>query len=163
MFMILMMVFTMVAGLFAYEPKKECAKIKRNGNVVYYEKTEPYNPLIWNEDYRDYVKWVIRKGYTVEQLVDYEYSLLESSRKGYYFSMEKAINQKPDSFEITITELINEKEYTRSSWLKQAKSDMTWAVTCLVFVTEENYLTLTKEEMYKKVNDFIEEVKAENR
>ena len=37
--MVLMMVFAMITGLFAYEPKKECTKVKRNGDVVYYEKT----------------------------------------------------------------------------------------------------------------------------
>lgn len=37
MIMVLMMVFTMVAGLFAYEPKKECVTVK--GNKVYYEET----------------------------------------------------------------------------------------------------------------------------
>lgn len=34
---VLMMVVTMVAGLFAYEPKKECVTVK--GNKVYYEET----------------------------------------------------------------------------------------------------------------------------
>lgn len=37
MIMVLMMVFTMIAGLFAYEPKKECVTVK--GNKVRYEET----------------------------------------------------------------------------------------------------------------------------
>ena len=43
MFMIMMMVFTIMLGLFAYEPKKECVKVKINSDVVCYEKTEPYD------------------------------------------------------------------------------------------------------------------------
>lgn len=155
----------MAGSLFAYEPSKENVTVKRNGNIEYYEQTELYKSLIWDRDYEDYVKWVIRKGYTVEQLVDYQYKLLESSRKGYYISMKKAINPNPDGFETHMTKLLNEmngtnispEEHTRNSWLKQAKSDMTWAVTCLVFVTEENYLTLTKEEMKAKMYAFISE------
>ena len=149
------MTLMMAGSLFAYEPKKECAKVKRNGDVKYYEKTEPYKSLIWDKDYEDHVGWCIRKDYTIEQLVDYEYSILESSRKRYYFGMEEATNPEPTDFEIAMTKLLNKmngtvispEEYARSNLLKYAKDEMTWAVTCLVFVTEENYLTLTKEEI----------------
>ena len=160
------MTLMMVGSLFAYEPKKENVTVKRNGDFKYYEQTEPYKAKSdWTKDYNDYVCWVIRKGYTVEQCVDYNYERLESSRKGYYFSMKNAINPRPNGFQTSITELLNKingtdissEEYTRNSWLKSAKDEITWAVTALPFVTKENFLTLTKEEMKAKMYAFISE------
>lgn len=161
------MTLMMVGSLFAYEPKKENVTVKRNGDFKYYEKTEAYSYSTNNagEPNEDCVKWVIRKRYTVEQFVDYHYGRLESSRKGYYFSMEKAIDSNPDSFEIHITKVLNElrrtdespKEHTTKSWLRQARKDRAWAVVALPFITEENYLTLTRDEMLTKMYAFIEE------
>lgn len=162
----LMILVTMAAAsVFAYEPKKENVTVKRNGDIKYYEKTEPYKAKgDWTKDYKDYVCWVIRKGYTVEQCVEYNYKLLEESRRGYFFCMEKAYAGAED-FDINITKLLNKidgtdmspEEHARDSWVKAAKKDRDWAVTALPFVTEENFLRLTKVEMLVKMYAFIEE------
>lgn len=152
------MTLMMAGSLFAYEPKKECTKVKRNGNVEYYEKTEPYNYLSAGlEPNEDCVEWVIRKGYTVEQLVDYVYERLEKSRKGYYFCMKNAIQPNPDDSTVAFAKLFNEnpEERETKTSLRLARKEKAWATTCLVFVTEENYLTLTKEEMLAKMYAFI--------
>lgn len=178
MLMILMMVFGLSAA-FAYEPKVECAKIKRNGDIKYYEKTELYNWLspVLSADpkdtySRDYVVWVIRKGYTVEQLVDYNYEKLEQARGSYYYDMKKVTNpEEPSNASKAYVDAINAingtnitpEEHEMEMALKSVEEDITWATTCIPFVTEENFLTLTKEEMLAKIYAFIEEVKASNK
>jgi hypothetical protein len=155
----LFIITLMMAGsLFAYEPKKENVTVKRNGDIVYYEKTEPYNYLMAGlEPDKDYVKWVIRKGYTVEQAVDYAYERLDKSRKGYYFLMKKAIDPKPDDSIVAFAKLFNKDpvEWETKTSMRLARGEISWATTCLVFVTEENFLTLTKEEMIAKMYAFI--------
>lgn len=178
--MVLMMVLMMAGSLFAYEPKKECAKVKRNGNVEYYEKTELYNWLspglsadpndtgLFGYS-RDNVFWVIRKGYTVEQMVDYNYEKLEQARRDYYYDMKKVSQPKePSNASKAYVDAINAingtnityEEHEMKMALESVEEDITWAITCIVFVTEENFLTLTKEEMLAKMYAFIEEVKA---
>ena len=182
MMMIMMMVVTVMTGLFAYEPKKECAKVKRNGDVKYYEKTELYNRLspglladpndtgLFGYS-SDCVSWVIRKGYTVEQHVDYVYEKLERARRDYYYDMKHVESPVVDSFTKKIVDALNEingtnityEEYEMEMALESVEKDITWAITCIDFVTEDNFLTLTKEEMLARMLDFVEEVKAESK
>lgn len=125
MFMILMMAFTMMAGLFAYEPNKENLTIKRN-KIIYYEKTEPYY-FCWLHvsDYKkDYRKWVISKSYSVEQLANHYFSRLDVNRGPHIY----------DKFVIAGREA---------------------SVNYIPFVTEENWLTITEEELCEKLKDFI--------
>ena len=132
-------VFTMMAGLFAYEPKKECVTVKGN-KVIYYEQTEVWNIYGWEPETsnkklnQDYVKWVIRKGYTIEQLVGYEFKRLEKLRPH--------INEYGRLIQAT-GEL---GEYNKRT-----------AIISIPFVTEENYLTLSKEDMLAKMYAFIAE------
>ena len=179
MMMVLAMVFTMIAGLFAYEPKKENAKVKRNGNVVYYEKTEPYNINGSKPDPKargwdgskttiDYVKWVIRKGYTVEQFVDYKYERLDSLRDSYFYCMRKSMKPDVSNASIALTNCINiingtnltPEESESEGWLELAEYKKRTAIVSVPFVTEENWKTITREEMLDKIHAFIEEVKA---
>ena len=174
--MVMMMVFTVVVGLFAYEPKKEKAKVKRNGDVIYYEKTEPYNIYGFEPDPKardwdgskttiDYDKWVIRKGYTVDQCVDYNYKRLERFR-GYYLGyMEEADHPEVTSLNKFVVDLTNEVNGTNETYEEHASNlsqECAWyakrtAVISIPFVTEENFLTLTKEEMLAKMYAFISE------
>lgn len=180
--MVLMMGVTMMAGVFAYVPKKENAKVKRNGSVIYYEKTAPYDTLGGKPDPKargwdgrkttlDYDKWVIRKGYTVEQCVNYNYSLLEGFRRGYSYHMKRV--EKPDVTSLTkiivdFTNEINETSETYEEHSINLAREAAWykkrtAVLSIPFVTEDNFLTLTEEEMLARWLDFVEEVKAENK
>ena len=181
MFMILMMVVTMIAGMFAYEPKKECVKVKRNGNVVYYEKTElydyyggepdPKNLCRWYNLYSgttyDYEKWIIRKDYTVEQLVDYEYGRLERFQDSYFHFLEKISNPDVSNAVIAFTNCYNKiegtnftpEEYASKGLLELAEREKRTAILSVPFVTEENFVYMTKAYMYRKMKTFIEEVK----
>ena len=174
--MVLMMVFTMLSGLFAYEPKKENTKVKRNGDVVYHEKTELYNrhglkpdPRCPVDSDQDYVRWVIRKGYTVNRLVEYEYDLLEHLRWSYSFYMERVESPKVEGYHKTIVDALNEINGTSETYEERVVNraqESAWrvkrtAVLSILCVTEDNFLTLTKEEMLARMLDFVEEVKAE--
>lgn len=134
------MTLMMAGSLFAYEPNKENVTVKRNGDVVYYEQTEVYNIYGWNPARstankklnQDYVKWVVRKGYTVENLVNYEYKILERLRPH-----------------------INDFGRLIQAEGELAEYEKRTAIISIPFVTEENYLTLTKEEMLVKMFAFI--------
>ena len=173
-----MMVFMMVAGLFAYEPKVECAKVKRNGDVVYYEKTGLYDwyggkpdPKARGWDGRktsyDYVKWVIRKVYTVEQLVDYKYERLESFRESYHICERHAIDPDVSDAVVAFTNCFNKingtnltpEAYASKGWLELAEWEKRTAILSIPFATEENFWYLSKAEMLYKMRKFIEEVK----
>ena len=180
--MIMMMVFTMMVGMFAYEPKKECAKVKRNGEVVYYEKTELYNHYGFKPDPKnlcrwynlysgttyDYEKWAIRKGYTVEQLIDYDYRRLKSLRDSYIYCMGQAKNPDISDADIAIVNCLNKingtnstpEEYESKTWLQHAEYGKRTAILSIPFTTEENFLIITKEEMLARMLDFVEEVKS---
>lgn len=120
----LMMAFTMVAGLFAYEPKKENLTIKGN-KITYYEKTEPYYSswLQVKEYEKDYHKWVISKSHSVEQCAHYYFSILKNNRGPH----------KYDEF---------------------VKTGCEASINYIPFVTEENWLTITEEELCEKLKDF---------
>lgn len=136
------MTLMMAGTLFAYEPKKENVTVKRNGSIEYYEKTEVWNICGWNPETstankklnQDYVKWVIRKDYTIEQLVDYDFKRLEKLRPH-----------------------INEYGRLIQAGGELGEYNKRTAIISVPFVTEENYLTLTKEEMKAKMYAFIEE------
>ena len=174
--MVLMMAVTMMAGLFAYEPKKECTKVKRNGDVVYHEKTELYNkhgskpdPRYPVDTDRDYVRWVIRKGYTVNQLVEYEYELLEYLRRSYSYDMQLVEKPEVEGYTKVIVDALNEINGTSETYEERVVNraqERAWyvkrtAVLSIPYVTEDNFLTLTKEEMLERIHTFVEEVKAE--
>ena len=177
----IIMAFTMIAGLFAYEPKKECAKVKRNGNVVYYENTELYDWYGGKPDPKargwdgwktshDYVKWAIYKGYTVEKLVDYEYERLESLIDSYLFSVKQIMKPDVSNADIAFTDFFNKINGTNETpkdrnvkiWLQNAKYAKRTAIVSIPFVTEENFLYMTKTDMLVKMKAFIEEVEANN-
>ena len=176
-FTVLIMVL-MMAGTFAYEPKIECAKIKRNGDVKYYEKTELYNQFGFKPDKKDLydrhsytydnVSWAITKEYTVERLADREYENFERLRDSYYYFMKKSNQPEPSNASKSFTDAINAidgtnitpEEHERKICLDLAERHKRTAIISIPFVTEENFLTLTKEEMIAKIYAFIEEVKA---
>lgn len=161
---IILMIVT-ISAAFAYEPKIEYVKVKRNGDIKYYEKTEPYNDLGLLDLDEDHVQWVIRKGYTIEQFTDYQYGRLELLRNTYNSCMNEVKNPKPTKLTNNLVDFkkkylgteISPEEQATHSLLKLAEDKKSTAIISLVFVTEENFLTLTKEEMLNKLKIFIEE------
>lgn len=145
-----------MSSMFAYIPKKDCVKVKRN-KIKYYEKTEVWN-LFGEEpdpkdtgffgDSRDCEEWVIDKDMTVERSIDISYKFLEKYRKGYREKMEWE-----EYYSLRNMLRFAKMSKHEASNYKQA------ALISIPFTTEENWLTITKEEILTKMKAFIEEVK----
>lgn len=193
--MILMMVFTTMIGLFAYEPKKECVTVK--GNKVQYEETYTYacftktrmwtykiksgkfiylrsgtfdsmwSSLLQNrERYDIYLKAASFKDETCSTCAflekyksAYENGELNETEMKQYESivnlhgaannLKGAIEGKP----------AHAKTGTRSYYEVCANGEKMKAINNMPFVTEENWYTITKEELLDKIHTFVEEVK----
>lgn len=199
MIMVLMMVFTMVAGLFAYEPKKECVTVK--GNKIRYEET--YKGFVYPQTRMWTYK--IKSGkfiYLKSGTFDRMWSDLLQCRERYDSSLNVAkykdetcstcaflekYKSAYENGELNETEMkqyesivnlhgaannlkgaiegkpAHAKTNTKSYYEVCANDQKMKAVNNMPFVTEENWYTITREELLNKILDFVEEVKAENK
>lgn len=115
MVMVLMMAFTMMTGLFAYEPTADV--IKWNSKTSFVIKN-PNRSWINNHSY---IRVKISKDFTLEDFIDKEWHSL---------SIHRAI--------------------CKYEWPSEAISD-------LMFITRENWKTITKQELYDLTFDFFKE------
>ena len=186
-----LMVLMVATSMFAYIPKKDCVKVKRN-KIKYYEKTEVWNLLAEEPDPKDtgffgdsrnYEAWFIDKDMTVERSIDINYKFLEKYREGYRKKMEcvkeKLEKTKHIDLENVDDSLKNSKEWNiilgtnytdKEIYIRhmlrfakicehEASNYKKTALISIPFTTEENWLTITKEEMLTKMKAFVEEVK----
>ena len=100
-----LMVLMVATSMFAYMPKNDCVKVKRN-KIKYYENTDVCNLLAEEAEPKDIglsgvrkicVEWVIDKYMTVERNVDINYKFLEKYREQY----RKNIECSKQEFEIS--------------------------------------------------------------
>ena len=134
-------------------------------------------------DSRDYECWVIDKDMTVERSIDISYKFLEKYREKYREKMENAkekyenakqpdLENSPSIFRdsevyntLRGTNYTDEEYYIRNMlrfaemYKHEALNSKKAALISIPFTTEENWLTITKEEMLTKMKAFIEEVK----
>lgn len=193
----LMMVFTMMTGLFAYEPKKECTTVK--GNKIRYEET--YKGFVYTQTRMWTYK--IKSGkfiYLVSGTFDGMWSDLLQCRERHdiYLNAAKykdetcstcAFLEKYKSAyengELSETEMkqyesmvnlhgaannlkgaiegkpAHAKTNTKSYYEVCANEEKMKAINKMPFVTEENWYTITKEELLDKIRAFVEEVRVE--
>lgn len=199
MLMILMMVVTMMAGLFAYEPKKECVTVK--GNKIRYEET--YKGFVYTQTrmwtykiksgkfiylksgtfdsmwsdllqcrerhdiYLNAAKYKDETCSTCAFIEKYKSAyengeLNETEMKQYesIVSAHQAANNLKGAIEGKQT---HAKTGTKSYYEVCANDEKMKAVNKMPFVTEENWYTITKEELLDKIHAFVEEVKVENK
>lgn len=119
------MILMMVSSLFAYEPKKECVTVKGN-KIIYYEKTEQY-----------YSNWLQVPEYEKDYrkwVIRKSYSVEQLAH--YYFSILKNNRIPHKYYEFVIAG-------------REA------SVNYIPFVTEENWLTITEEELLNKIRSFV--------
>lgn len=199
MIMVLMMVFTMVAGLFAYEPKKENATVK--GNKIRYEET--YKGFVYTQtrmwSYKiKSDKFIYLKSGTFDSMWSdllqcrerHDISLKVASFKDETCSTCAFLEKYKSAYEngeLNETEMkqyesivnlhgaannlkgaiegnpAHAKTGTRSYYEVCANDQKMKAINNMPFVTEENWYTVTREELLDKIHAFIEEVKAENK
>lgn len=85
--------------------------------------------------------------------------------------MKKADHPEVTSLTKFIVDLTNEVNGTNETYEEHASNHLqecAWyvkrtAVISIPFVTEENWYTITREELLNKMRAFVEEVKAENK
>lgn len=199
MIMVLMMVFTMVAGLFAYEPKKENATVK--GNKIRYEET--YKGFVYTQtrmwSYKiKSDKFIYLKSGTFDSMWSdllqcrerHDISLKVASFKDETCSTCAFLEKYKSAYEngeLNETEMkqyesivnlhgaannlkgaiegnpAHAKTGTRSYYEVRANDEKMKAINKMPFVTEENWYTVTREELLDKIHAFVEEVKAENK
>lgn len=199
MIMVLMMVFTMVAGLFAYEPKKENATVK--GNKIRYEET--YKGFVYTQtrmwSYKiKSDKFIYLKSGTFDSMWSdllqcrerHDISLKVASFKDETCSTCAFLEKYKSAYEngeLNETEMkqyesivnlhgaannlkgaiegnpAHAKTGTRSYYEVCANDQKMKAINNMPFVTEENWYTVTREELLDKIHAFVEEVKAENK
>lgn len=197
--MVLMMVFTMVAGLFAYEPKKENATVK--GNKIRYEET--YKGFVYTQtrmwSYKiKSDKFIYLKSGTFDSMWSdllqcrerHDISLKVASFKDETCSTCAFLEKYKSAYEngeLNETEMkqyesivnlhgaannlkgaiegnpAHAKTGTRSYYEVCANDQKMKAINNMPFVTEENWYTVTREELLDKIHAFVEEVKAENK
>lgn len=188
---VLIMAFTMVARLFAYEPKMECVTIK--GNKVRYEETytdcgmftktrmwayntksgkfrylrsgtfdDMWAKLLGNrERYYTYLKVAEYKDDTcstcafIEKYKSaYENNELSKDEMTKYESIVN-LHQSANNLKGAIEgKPAHAKTSTKSYYETCANGEKKYAVNNMPFVTEENWLTITEEELCEKLNDF---------
>ena len=199
MIMVLMMAVTMMTGLFAYVPKKECVTVK--GNKVRYEETYKgffsTKTRMWTYKIKS-GKFIYQKSRTF----DYMWSSLLANREGYDINLKVAsfkdetcstcaflekYKSAYENGELNETEMkqyesmvslhqatnnlkgtiegkpAHAKTGTRSYYEVCANEQKMKAINEIPFVTEENWYTITREELLDKIRTFVEEVKAENK
>ena len=198
--MIMMMVFAMMAGLFAYEPKKECTTVK--GNKVRYEETYVKSGFLprtrmWSYKIKS-GKFIYLKSGTFDSM----WSALLQCRERYDIYLNAArykdetcstcafLEKYKSAYEngdLNETEMkqyesirnahlaannikgaiegkpAHAKTGTKSYYEVCANDEKMKAIDNMPFVTEENWKTITQEELLNKIHAFIEEVKAENK
>lgn len=196
---VLMIAFTMIAGLFAYEPKKECTTVK--GNKIRYEET--YKGFVYTQTRMWTYK--IKSGkfiYLKSGTFDRMWSDLLQCRERHDIHLKVAsfkdetcstcaflekYKSAYENGELNETEMkqyesirnahlaannikgaiegkpAHAKTGTRSYYEVCANDEKMKAINKMPFVTEENWYTITKEELLDKIHAFTEEVKAENK
>ena len=198
MFMIFM-VFTMMAGLFAYEPKKECVTVK--GNKIRYEET--YKGFVYTQT-RMWTykiksgKFIYLKSGTFDRMLSdllqcrerhdiylnaakykdetcstcaflekyksaYENGELNETEMKQYESLVEAHLAANNIKSVIEGKPAHAKTNTKSYYEVCANDEKMKAINKMPFVTEENWYTITKEELLDKIHTFVEEVKAENK
>lgn len=130
---ILMTLFVM-GSAFAYTPKAECFKVTKN-RVTYEEHFEDSYGLNRFPFTKGERLFVIRKDYPVENVVDYYWDKLQRERCSYDYA-------------------------TGRNWMDyRERAVIDKAVLYIPFVTEENFLTITKEEILEEMKALIDSLR----
>ena len=194
--MLVMIAFTMMAGLFAYEPKKECVTVK--GNKIRYEETyvdcgvfrktrmwtykiksgkfiylrsgtfdRMWSDLLQcrerHDIYLNAAKYKDETCSTCAFLEKYKSAyengeLNETEMKQYesIVNLHMATNNLKGAIE---GKPAHAKTGTKSYYEVCANDEKMKAINNMPFVTEENWYTITKEELLDKIHAFVAENK----
>ena len=152
MMMVLMMVFTMVAGLFAYEPKKECFKVSTNITTYKEEGVKVEADVLYMDylldDNRCFTRYFCLRLGELEYEAESNYLRLLRSRtevEHHKKQIKLYKRYKKDSL-VKLTERYMEEEINE-------------AVYEIPFVTRENFYKISKRKYMKMFINYMESLK----
>ena len=141
--MIFIMVFTMIAGLFAYEPKKELFEVfynrlERHYTISYYEEVEPQ----YNFNGKRYI--TVLNTDNIKSAAIFHYKHFDIYR---------------DACSITLR-LPNKNSDEQIAEVKEYKNK---AINEVPFITEENFNTITETEYVYKFTKYLKKIEKQNK
>lgn len=151
MFMVLMMVFTMVAGLFAYEPKKEYLKVDTY-ITEYEEEVKVEADVLYSDflldDNRCFTRRFFFKSEELEYGAEENYlKLLGSRAEVEYLKKQKKLYKR------------YKKDYLVGSTESSIEEEINEAVYEIPFVTRENFYKISKRKYMKMFINYMESLK----
>ena len=151
MVMVLMMVFTMVAGMVAYEPNKELFKVYHNAiercyTISYYEEVEP------QDSFNGKRRIIVLNTDNIKNDAYFHYDCLDSYRKACLVTLGLYTNDRVRyDTKCSDEQIAKVKEYKNR------------AINEVPFVTEENFETITEKQYVRKFTKYLKNIKKQNK
>ena len=151
MVMVLMMVFTMVAGMFAYEPNKELFKVRYNAfercyTISYYEEVEPQDSF----NGKRYI--TVLNTNNIKNDACFHYYLLDAHRKACLVTLGLYTNDR-----------VRYDTKCSDEQIAKVKKYKNIAINEIPFVTEENFETITEKQYVRKFTKYMKKIKKQNK
>ena len=145
MVMVLMMVFTMVAGMFAYEPNKELFKVYHN-TISYYEEVEPQDSF----NGKRYI--IVLNTDNIKNEAYFHYDRLDAYRTSCLVTLGLYTNDRVRyDAKCSDEQIAKVKEYKNR------------AINEVPFITEENFDTITEKQYVRKFTKYLKKIKKQNK
>lgn len=151
MVMVLMMVFTMVAGLFAYEPKKELFEVYYNNiercyTISYYEEVEP------QDNFNGKRHIIVLNTDNIKNEAYFYYYRLYAYRTSCLVTLGLYTNDRVRyDVKCSDEQIAKVKEYKNR------------AINETPFITEENFDTITEKQYVRKFTKYLKKIKKQNK
>ena len=145
------MAFTMMAGLFAYEPNPELfevtySKMNKCYTISYYEEVEPQSFF----DGKRYI--TILNTDNIKNDAYFHYSCLDAYRKACLVILGLYTNDRVRyDVKCSDEQIAKVKEYKNI------------AINKVPFITEENFETITKKQYVRKFTKYLKNIKKQNK
>lgn len=150
-FILMITVFTMAAGLFAYEPKKELFKVYHNTiercyTISYYEEVEPQD--IFNG--KRYI--TVLNTDNIKNDAYHHYDRLDCYRTSCLVTLGLHTNDRVKyDAKCSDEQIAKVKEYKNR------------AINEVPFITEENFETITEKQYVRKFTKYLKKIKKQNK
>ena len=149
--MVLMMVFTMVAGMFAYEPNKELFKvyyntIERCYTISYYEEVEP------QDSFNGKRRIIVLNTDNIKNDAYFHYDLLDAYRKACLVTLGLHTNDR-----------VRYDAKCSDEQIAKVKEYKNLAINEVPFITEENFDTITEKQYVRKFTKYLKKIKKQNK
>ena len=151
--MIMVMAFTMVTGLFAYEPNPELFevsydKLGRRYTISYYEEVEPNS--FFNG--KRLIVILNAKNNNIKRDAIFHYELYDAIRKACAITLGLYTNDR-----VRYDAKCSDEQIAKAKEYKNA------AINKVPFITEENFDTITEKQYVRKFTKYMKKIKKQNK